>query len=110
MPFWEALIVLLLILLNGLLAMSELAIVSSRRARLQHLAARGHEGARVALRLIEHPARFLATVQVGRDQDWDPWIAPAVGVVLVGVTFALMQVGLRTSRLTHDERVEAGRA
>ena len=65
MPFWEALIVLLLILLNGVLAMSELAIVSSRRTRLEHLAARGNRGARVALRLIAHPARFLATVQVG---------------------------------------------
>lgn len=65
MPFWEALIVLLLILLNGLLAMSELAIVSSRRTRLEHLAARGNRGARAALRLIAHPARFLATVQVG---------------------------------------------
>lgn len=65
MPLWEALIVLLLILLNGLLAMSELAIVSSRRVRLQHLAARGNAGARAALRLIGHPARFLATVQVG---------------------------------------------
>jgi putative hemolysin len=65
MPFWEALIVLLLIVLNGLLAMSELAIVSSRRTRLEHLAARGNRGARAALRLIAHPARFLATVQVG---------------------------------------------
>jgi putative hemolysin len=65
MPIWEALIVLLLILLNGLLAMSEMAIVSSRRTRLEHLAARGNRGARAALRLIAHPARFLATVQVG---------------------------------------------
>ena len=65
MPIWEALVILLLICLNGLLAMSELAIVSSRRARLQHLAARGNRGARAALRLIAQPARFLATVQVG---------------------------------------------
>jgi putative hemolysin len=65
MPFWEALIVLLLIVLNGVLAMSELAIVSSRRTRLEHLAARGNRGAKAALRLIAHPARFLATVQVG---------------------------------------------
>ncbi len=65
MPIWDALIVLMLILLNGLLAMSEMAIVSSRRARLEHLAARGNRGAKAALQLIAHPARFLATVQVG---------------------------------------------
>lgn len=65
MPIWESLVVLLLICLNGLLAMSELAIVSSRRVRLEHLAARGNRGARAALALIAHPARFLATVQVG---------------------------------------------
>lgn len=65
MPIWESLIVLLLICLNGLLAMSELAIVSSRRVRLEQLAARGSRGARAALGLIAHPARFLATVQVG---------------------------------------------
>lgn len=65
MPIWEALIVLLLILLNGALAMSEMAIVSSRRVRLEHLAARGNRGARTALRLIAHPASFLSTVQVG---------------------------------------------
>src|SRR5690606_23703918 len=58
-------IVLLLILLNGALAMSEMAIVSSRRVRLEHLAARGNRGARTALRLIAHPASFLSTVQGG---------------------------------------------
>lgn len=61
----EAAIVLLLILLNAFFAMSELAIVSSRRARLKPLADRGHRGARRAIELAEHPTQFLATVQFG---------------------------------------------
>jgi len=62
---WEVGIILLLIAVNGLLAMSELAIVSSRRARLQQWAEEKRFGAAAALRLAEHPERFLATVQVG---------------------------------------------
>ncbi len=65
MPIVEALIVLLLILVNGVLAMSELAIVSSRKARLEALAAEGNSGARVALQLLADPSRFLSTVQIG---------------------------------------------
>jgi len=61
----EIIVVLLLVLLNGFLAMSELAIVSSRRPRLERLAADGHTGARAALQLADDPARFLATIQVG---------------------------------------------
>jgi putative hemolysin len=58
-------IVVALIALNGLLAMSEIAIVSSRRARIEVQAVAGHRGARAALRLIDDPSRFLATVQIG---------------------------------------------
>jgi putative hemolysin len=58
-------IVLLLVLLNAFFAMSELAIVSSRRPRLQKLSERGHRGAKVALRLSEDPGQFLSAVQVG---------------------------------------------
>jgi putative hemolysin len=61
----EVIVVVLLVLLNGFLAMSELAIVSSRRPRLDRLAADGRVGARAALRLADGPGRFLATVQVG---------------------------------------------
>lgn len=61
----EILIVLSLIVLNGLLAMSELAIVSSRSTRLQTRAAGGSRGARIALALSADPARFLSTVQIG---------------------------------------------
>lgn len=54
-----------LMLLNGFFAMSELAVVSSRRGRLQHLARSGSRGAATALRLLEDPTGFLSTVQVG---------------------------------------------
>lgn len=61
----EILIVLLLTVLNGLLAMSELAIVSARPARLKVMADQGRKGARTALALQEHPGRFLSAVQIG---------------------------------------------
>jgi putative hemolysin len=65
MIFWEIGVVLLLILLNGFFAMSELAIVSAKRPRLQQMAAAGRRGAAAALRLSEDPTGFLSTVQVG---------------------------------------------
>lgn len=58
-------IVLVLVLINGLFAMSELALVSSRPSRLAAMAEDGRRGARTALRLLETPTRFLSTVQVG---------------------------------------------
>lgn len=62
---WELLVILLLVALNGFLAMSELAVVSSRRARLQQWAQEGRRGARTAMALVDDPGRFLSTVQVG---------------------------------------------
>jgi putative hemolysin len=61
----EILIILLLVLANGLFVMSELAILSSRKARLQHLAERGDLKARAALNLASSPNKFLGTVQIG---------------------------------------------
>ncbi|MGV3490118.1 MAG: hemolysin family protein [Devosia sp.] len=58
-------IVAILTLVNGVLAMSELAVVSSRPARLKVLADSGRNGARVALRLQEDPGKFLSSVQIG---------------------------------------------
>jgi putative hemolysin len=58
-------IILTLTLLNGVFAMSELAVVSSRRARLQSMVDHGVRGARGAMRLIDNPSRFLSTVQIG---------------------------------------------
>ena len=65
MLLFASVVVLLLLVLNGLFAMSELAVVSSRRAKLQARADRGDKGAAAALRLSENPTRFLAAVQVG---------------------------------------------
>jgi len=62
---FEIAIVVALTLLNGVFSMSELAVVSSRKARLQTMADNGDRGARAALRLIEDPGRFLSTVQIG---------------------------------------------
>lgn len=58
-------LILLLVLLNGAFAMGELAVVSSRRARLQNLVKEGRPGAAAALALNEDPHRLLPTVQVG---------------------------------------------
>ena len=58
-------IVLLLIVANGVLAMSELAIVSARTARLQQMANEGRRGASVALELASDPNKFLSSVQIG---------------------------------------------
>ena len=58
-------VVLLLVVLNGLFAMTELAVVSSRRSKLQSRAERGDRGARAALKLSEEPTHFLSAVQVG---------------------------------------------
>ncbi len=61
----EIAVVSLVILLNAFFAMSELAIISSRRPRLQQLAANGDHRARIALTLMDDSSRFLAIVQIG---------------------------------------------
>ena len=61
----EILFVLVLPVVNGLLAMSELAVVSSRPARLQSMAEKGDRSAQVALELLSEPGKFLSAVQVG---------------------------------------------
>jgi putative hemolysin len=82
----EILVILALIVLNGVLAMSELAIVSARPGRLKTLEGKSR-GARMALRLAEHPGKFLSTVQIG---------ITAVGVLsgaLSGATLGLRLEG-----------------
>lgn len=61
----ELLLVFALTLINGVLAMSELAIVSSRTARLKVMADNGSRGAATAMRLAADPGRFLSSVQIG---------------------------------------------
>lgn len=62
---FEITVVLILVALNGLFALSELAVVSSRRSRLRALAQEGRTGANRALTLAADPSRFLSTVQIG---------------------------------------------
>ena len=62
---FEIAIVLVLVALNGLFALSELAVVSARRSRLRALAQEGRRGANRALALAADPSRFLSTVQIG---------------------------------------------
>ena len=61
----EILIILFLILLNGIFAMSEIAMVSSRKSRLETAAKRGDKSAKKALELSRNPGKFLSTVQIG---------------------------------------------
>lgn len=64
-PWWDVVIILVLIALNGLFAMSELAIVSARKARLEAMARTGRTGAATAITLASDPGKFLSTVQIG---------------------------------------------
>jgi putative hemolysin len=136
MLYLEIFIVFLLTVINGLLAMSELAVVSSRKARLDHMAGSGNRGARLALRLIEDPGRFLSTVQIGitlvgifagafsgatlatRLGDWlnsFPFIAPhgeeaGVVIVVIGITYLSLIVGELVPKriaMSNPERVAA---
>jgi putative hemolysin len=87
MVYIELAVVAILIVINGFLAMAELAIVSSRPARLKLMADQGRSGARRALALSENPGRFLSTVQIG--------------ITLVGVlsgAFSGATLGLRFSQ------------
>jgi len=61
----ELLVIFVLVLLNGFFALSEMALVSSRRARLQVRAEQGSRGARVAIALLEDSTAFLSAVQIG---------------------------------------------
>src|SRR5215471_10404902 len=61
----EILIILTLILLNGVFAMAEIALVSARKARLEAQANKGDERAREALELANHPDKFISTTQIG---------------------------------------------
>ncbi len=64
-PWFDVLIILALVALNGVFAMSELAIVSARKARLEAMARAGRRGAAAAVKLASDPGKFLSTVQIG---------------------------------------------
>jgi putative hemolysin len=116
------LILVALVLVNGLFAMAELSLFSSRKTRLQQLAKEGGRGARAALRLLDDPTRFLSTVQfyitligvlagvysgVRFAKPLGHWLqgiellgpvrqyldTTAYGIVVVGVTFLSLIIG-----------------
>src|SRR5512141_685222 len=61
----EIVVIVLLVILNGIFVLSETAIVSSRKPRLQHLVNKGNSRAKVALHLANKPEHFLSTVTAG---------------------------------------------
>lgn len=115
----ELLIILLLVLLNGVFAMSELALVSSRKFKLENFKKQGKSGAKAALELSENPTKLLSTVQIGitligvmlgvyggenLTDDLDafiqtiPFLAPysntlAVGLVVLMITYLSIVLG-----------------
>jgi putative hemolysin len=115
----EIAILLVLFVANGMFAMSEIALVSSRRVRLERMAEAGSGGARAALALASHPGRFLSTVQVGITligifsgafgeatlvEDLQPVVAAwplvgdhayevSLGLIVVGITYASLIIG-----------------
>jgi len=115
----EILFIVLLVLVNGIFAMSEMAVVSARKARLQQRTDEGNSGARAALELANSPNQFLSTIQIGitligilagafggatiaeelakRLSRIHP-IAPyseaiGVGVVVIGITYFSLVIG-----------------
>ncbi|VVB64513.1 Uncharacterised protein [uncultured archaeon] len=79
---FEILIIILLIIVNGLLAISEMAVTSSRKSRLQQLTKEGNSGANVALELANEPTRSRSAVEI-----WIVMLGTLVGV-LGGLTLA----------------------
>ncbi|MEI6348585.1 MAG: hemolysin family protein [Bacteroidota bacterium] len=61
----ELFIIFLFILLNGFFVLSEIALITSKKSRLQELASKGNHGAQITLKLLERPEIFLSTIQVG---------------------------------------------
>lgn len=61
----EILVIFILTLLNGFFALSEIALVSLKKSRIQHLASQGNRNAKMVLKLLENPENFLSSVQVG---------------------------------------------
>ena len=95
----ELIVAAFLIALNGVFALSELALVSARPARLKTLAESGRRGARTALDLAENPGKFLSTVQIG--------------ITLIGVlagAFSGATLGADLSDILRETRLPPGLA
>ena len=130
-------LIFLLTLLNGVFAMSEMALASCRKPRLAALVAEGDKGARAALRLLSQPTQFLSTVQIGITSigvlngivgeaafsqglgqsliawGWSPWaaawVATAVVVTVITITTIIFGelVPKRIGRASCRERVSS---
>src|SRR5438132_5892354 len=113
------LVILLLIVINGVFVMAEMAVISSRKPRLQQMANEGSSGAQIAVALATNPDRFLATTQIGitliailtgafgertlterlsMRLETVPQLAPyresiAFGIVMVGITYVSLVLG-----------------
>lgn len=132
----ELAVILLLLVVNGIFSMSEMAVVSARKTRLQHRAEDGDAGARAALDLAANPSNFLSTVQVGitlvgvlagafggaglsevlaaalRDVRWIGGYADpvALGIVVTGITYFSLILGELVPKqlaLGNPERIAA---
>jgi putative hemolysin len=133
---FEVILILVLLIANGVFAMSEMAIVSARKTRLQQRAEGGDAGARSALELVGHPNRFLSTVQIGitligilagayggatiaeqigLSLAGVPRIAPysqpiGLAIVVISITYLSLVIGELVPKriaLTHPERIAA---
>lgn len=115
----EIIIIFLLVIMNGIFAMTEMAMVSSRKTRLQHRAENGDVGAQKALDALKHPNRFLSSIQIGITlvgilagvfggatvaKNLGAWLSdfsavgrygPALGIgtVVVGITYLSLVLG-----------------
>ena len=115
----DIIIIILLIIANGIFALSEMALVSSRKARLQQMGEEGSSGAKTALDLANEPTRYLSTIQIGITlvgtlagafggatiaEDLALWMEgiPAlashseffsIGIVVVGITYLALVLG-----------------
>jgi len=87
----EIVVILILILINGVLAMSEAALVASRKARLQQKESEGNKSASVAIKLLEDPNIFLSAVQIGITLIGV--LAGAVGGATISETLAVTLAG-----------------
>jgi putative hemolysin len=136
MPHVAIAIVLVLMVINGVFALSEMAVVSSRKVRLERLARQPNAGARAALDLIADPGRFLSTVQIGitlvgivagayggatladplgAQLDRLAWIAPrgeqaSIVLIVIVITYLSLVIGELVPKriaLANPERVAA---
>jgi putative hemolysin len=132
----QIVILLALIVVNGFFSMAEIAVLSSRRARLQQRAEEGDPGAKIALELAGSPSRFLSTIQIGitlvgilagafggaimaeqlaPSLNRLPWIAPhgsavSLFIVVLAITYLSLIIGELVPKqiaLNHAERIAA---